>query len=80
VDYDPQEFDVLAFADAIQSRVTLNGIVLDSDNMSVTKLETVEIRVLHVSSRLGNTIAAMSVEGYRIENKLVGYGLEPFNW
>jgi hypothetical protein len=50
VDYDPQEFDMLAFADAIQSRVTLDGIVLDSDNTSVTKLETVEIRVLHVSS------------------------------
>jgi hypothetical protein len=50
VDYDPQAFDMLAFADAIQSRVTLDGIVLDSENTSVTKLETVEIRVLHVSS------------------------------
>jgi hypothetical protein len=50
VDYDPRAFDMLAFADAIQSRVTLDGIVLDSENTSVTKLETVEIRVLHVSS------------------------------
>ncbi|KIM75575.1 hypothetical protein PILCRDRAFT_670104 [Piloderma croceum F 1598] len=48
VDYDPREFDMLAFADAIQSRVTLDG-VLDSENTSVTKLETVEIRVRHFS-------------------------------
>jgi hypothetical protein len=48
VDYDPREFDMLAFADAIQSRVTLDG-VLDSENTSVTKLETVEIRVGHFS-------------------------------
>jgi len=48
VDCDPQEFDILAFADAIQSRVTLDG-VLDSENTSVTKLETVEICVGHFS-------------------------------
>jgi hypothetical protein len=48
VDYDPQEFDMLAFADAIQSRVTLDG-VLDSENTLVTKLETVEIRVRRFS-------------------------------
>jgi hypothetical protein len=46
VDYHSKKFDMLAFADAIQSRMTLDGIVLDSENTSVTKLETVEICAL----------------------------------
>ena len=81
VDYDPQEFDMLAFADAIQSRVTLDGIVLDSENTSVTKLETVEIRVLHVSS-LDSVIQLRLCQlrdiGLKI-SLLDSYGLEPFD-
>jgi hypothetical protein len=46
VDYDPRKFDMLAFADAIQSRMTMDGIGLDSENTSVAKLETVEICAL----------------------------------
>jgi hypothetical protein len=46
VDYELCEFDLLAFIDAIQSCVMLNGIGLDSENMLVTKLETVKICAL----------------------------------
>jgi hypothetical protein len=43
--YKLSDFDMLAFIDAIQSRVMLNGIGLGSGNTSVAKLETVEICV-----------------------------------
>ena len=46
VDCDPQEFNMIIFADAIQSRMTLDGIILGSENTSVAKLETVDIHAL----------------------------------
>jgi len=46
VDYDPLAVNLSAFVDAIQSRMMLDSIGLDSDIMSVAKLETVEIHNL----------------------------------
>ena len=47
VDYTPSHFDMLALADAIESRMTLSGSEDSaSDNALVTKLKTVEIRYI----------------------------------
>jgi hypothetical protein len=44
VDYTPRHFDIINFADAIQSRVISNGQGRAFDD--VTKLQTVEIRII----------------------------------